>query len=140
VTVIVLIEVIVIIIQVRKVASRARRGATTNMIIQGGMAFRLMGLRSRLEERHEERKEKEREERARRPEVEKRKNRGWSTHSAPFSRSVNGRRCLWVREDLHNEQTGMFLVNSHVATVVGKQRSRWQPQHNEGSRGGAQNK
>lgn len=68
----VMIEVVVvIIIQVRKVASRARRGATTNMSIQGGMTFRLMSLRSRLEERHEGRKEKEREERARRPKVER---------------------------------------------------------------------
>lgn len=54
----------VVIIQVRLAASRARRGGvgvrpTANMNIQGGMTFRLTGLRSRLNERHEERKGKE---------------------------------------------------------------------------------
>lgn len=54
-----MIELIVI-IHVSIAASRARRVVRpTN--IQGGMPFHLMGLRSRLKERHEERKGSERE-------------------------------------------------------------------------------
>lgn len=52
----------VVIIHVRFVASRARRGdgvrPPANKNIQGGMTFRLTGLRSRLNERHEEKKER----------------------------------------------------------------------------------
>jgi hypothetical protein len=64
----------VVIIHMRMVASRARRDDVkppANMNIQGGMTIRLMGPRSRLKERHEERKGKERRERARRPDVER---------------------------------------------------------------------
>jgi len=92
----------IVIIHVRIVASRARRDdvrrPTTNMNIQGGMTFRLMSPHSRLKERHEgKEKEKERE-RARRARGRKKKNRSWSQLSL-FSRPVNKRGCLWVREE-----------------------------------------
>jgi uncharacterized transporter YbjL len=67
---------LVVMIQMRIVTSRARRGGvvgrTADMNIQGGMTVRLVGLRSR-QERHDEkeRKGKERKERARRPEDER---------------------------------------------------------------------
>jgi hypothetical protein len=110
---VVVIELVVIIIQVRLAASRARRGVgvgtTANMNIQGGMTFRLMGLRSRLDERHGEGKgkEKERSETARRPEVEREEPQ--LVHSARFHVwRIGVVVCLWVREDLHSEQMEIF--------------------------------
>jgi hypothetical protein len=94
---VVVIELVVIIIQVRLAASRARRrvgvGRTANMNIQGGMTFRLMGLRSRLNERHGG-KEKEKSETARRPEVEREEPQ--LVPLSPFSRLENRRGWLFV--------------------------------------------
>jgi hypothetical protein len=102
----------VVIIHVRIVTSRARRDGvvpTANMNIQGGMAFRLMSLHSRLKKRHEEGKGKgkEKEKRERGPEGQRSKEKEPQqlVHSASFHGKVNRRGCLWVREDLHNEQT-----------------------------------
>ena len=103
----------VVIIQMRFAASRARRGnvvrPTPNMNIQGGMTDRLIGPRSRPKKRHDEKKgkeRKERRERARGPRGRKRRNATGSL--SPFSRLVNRRERLWVREDLHSEQMEIF--------------------------------
>jgi len=93
----VIIELVVI-IQMRIAASRARRGdgvrRTAKMNIQGGgMTIRvMMGPRSRQNERHgEKRGGKERRERARRPEIEKEEPQLLGPRS-PFSRLVEYRR------------------------------------------------
>lgn len=71
---------IVVIIHVRFAASRARRVMRpTN--IRGEMPFHLMGLRSRLKERHEERKGK------RGPEGQSRRRRTAAGPLSPFSQS-----------------------------------------------------
>lgn len=121
----VMIELLVI-IQMRVAASRARRGVvvrrTAKKNIQGGMTIRLKGPRSRQNERHEERKGKEKEKRERGPDgqrVEKKKEPQLLVHSARFHVWLKRRGCLWVREDLHTEQMEIFLVNGHVATAVG---------------------
>jgi hypothetical protein len=124
----------VVIIHVRMmVASRARRDdvkPTANMNIQGGMTIRMTGLRSRLKERHDEKKGKEKRERARRPDVERERTAAGPLN--PFSRLVESVDvCGCVRTYILNKWR--ILVNSHVATAVGRQRSRWQPPHNEGS-------
>jgi hypothetical protein len=77
------------------------------------------------------RKGKERSERARRPEVE-REEPQLVHRSARFHVWIIGVDvCGCVRTCIVDKWS--FLVNGHVATVVGRQRSRWQPQHNEGS-------
>jgi hypothetical protein len=96
-------------------------------IIQGGMTLRLMSPHSRLKKGHEERREGERGQRA---ENEERRGTAQLVCSARFQRLVNKCGCMCVGEGLHNEQHGVVLVG-HVATVVGRQRSRSQPQHNE---------
>ena len=90
----VMIELLVI-IQMRIAASRARRGVvvrrTAKKNIQGGMTIRLKGPRSRQNERHEERKGKEKEkkrERARWPEGRKKERTAAAGPLSPFSRLV----------------------------------------------------
>jgi len=62
---------LVVIIQMRVAASRARRGDVVWPTAKNVQGVHLTGPRSRLKERHEEKKGKERRERARRPEVER---------------------------------------------------------------------
>jgi hypothetical protein len=88
----------IVIIHVRFAHSRTRRvivRPTANMNIQGGMTFRLTGPHSRLKERHEETRGKERREGQK---AKQRKRRTAAGPLNPFSRLVNGRGCLWVRE------------------------------------------
>lgn len=112
-------SIVVIIIHVRIAASRARRvlvRPTANMNIQGGMKFRLKGPHSRLKERHEgkERKKNERGQKARR--------RKKGTAAGPLARfhvwGIGVDVCGCVRTCIVNKW--IFLVNGHVATVVGE--------------------
>lgn len=111
----VMIKLVVIIHMMRIAASRARRGhdvrCTAKMNIQGGMTVRLMGLHSRLKERHEGKEGKERKKKRKEREGQKARGRKRRTAAGPlnpFSRLLNRRGCLWVREDLHSEQMENF--------------------------------